>query len=51
MAKLILNVPTHNAAAGDVIEVSDKDLADALVANGSARRVTAASKKAESSSS
>lgn len=50
MAKLILNVPTTNANAGDVIDVSDKDLADALVASGSARRVTAA-KKAESTSS
>jgi hypothetical protein len=50
MAKLILNVPTHNAAAGDEINVTDKDLADELVANGSARRATA-SKKAEPASS
>lgn len=50
MAKLILNVPTVGYNAGDEIEVADKDTADALVANGSARRATAA-KKAESSSS
>lgn len=48
MAKLILNVPTVNAQAGDVIDVSDKDLADELVANGSARRATAAKKSADS---
>jgi hypothetical protein len=51
MAKLILNVPTVGYNAGDEIEVSDKDAADALVANGSARRATAAAKKAESASS
>jgi endonuclease YncB( thermonuclease family) len=51
MAKLILKVPTTDAQAGDVIEVSDKDLAEELVANGSARRATAAAKKAESASS
>ncbi|MGE5500292.1 MAG: hypothetical protein ACM3W4_00010 [Ignavibacteriales bacterium] len=51
MAKLILNFPTIGANAGDEIEVSDKATADALVANGSARRAPAAAKKAESSSS
>lgn len=45
MAKLILNVPTVGAKAGDEIEVADKDTADALVANGTARRMTAASAK------
>lgn len=38
MAKLILRYPTVGAKAGDEIEVSDKDAADALVANGSAFR-------------
>ena len=47
MAKLILRVPTRGAKAGDEIEVSDKDAAEALIANGSARR--ASSKKSESS--
>jgi hypothetical protein len=50
MAKLILNVPTIGANAGDEIEVSDKDTADALVANGSARRASAAKKAADSAS-
>jgi hypothetical protein len=50
MAKLILRVPTFGAKAGEEIEVSDKETADALVANGTARRASAAKKSAESSS-
>ena len=37
--KLILRVPTVGKARGDEIEVADKATADALVANGSAKRV------------
>ena len=42
MAKLILRVPTVGAKPGDEIEVSDKETADALVANGTARRASSA---------
>lgn len=50
MAKLILNFPTVGAKAGDEIEVKDKATADALVANGTARRASA-KKAAEASPS
>lgn len=49
MAKLILRFPTLDAKAGDEIEVSDKDTADALVANGSAFRASSSAKKADAS--
>lgn len=39
MAKVILRVPTMGAKAGDEIEVADSEVADELVANGSAKRV------------
>lgn len=42
--KLTLRVSTLDAVAGDVIEVSDKATADALVANGHAYPVKAAPK-------
>jgi hypothetical protein len=41
MTRLILLVPTVGAKPGDEIEVVDKATADALVANGSARRAPA----------
>lgn len=41
--KLILRVPTKGAKRGDEIQV-DAETAEALVANGSARRVKAAPK-------
>jgi hypothetical protein len=37
--KVILRVPTVGAGVGDEIEVADAKTADALVANGSAKRV------------
>lgn len=37
--KVILRVPTLDAGVGDEIEVADAATADALVANGSAKRV------------
>lgn len=37
--KVVLRVPTVGAGVGDEIEVADKATADALVANGSAKRV------------
>ena len=37
--KVVLRVPTVGAGVGDVIEVADTKAADALVANGTARRV------------
>jgi hypothetical protein len=43
MPKVVLRVPTKGAKAGDEIEV-DAKTADALVANGSGRRVKAAPK-------
>lgn len=49
--KLILRVNTVGAKAGDEIEVEDKDTADYLVANGHARRASAAKKSADSGSS
>jgi hypothetical protein len=39
MAKLILRVPTVGKKAGEEIEVADKATVDALVANGTAKRV------------
>ena len=38
-AKVILRVPTKGAKAGDELTVADAATADALVANGSAKRV------------
>jgi hypothetical protein len=37
--KVVLRVPTAGAGVGDTIEVADKETADRLVANGSAKRV------------
>jgi hypothetical protein len=37
--KVILRVPTLGANVGDEIEVANAETADALVANGSAKRV------------
>ncbi len=37
--KVVLRVPTVGKKAGETIEVADKATADALVANGSAKRV------------
>lgn len=37
--KVVLRVPTMGARVGDTIEVEDAETADALVANGTARRV------------
>lgn len=51
MAKLILRVATAGAKPGDEIEVADKETADALIANGSARRAGATKKSADADSS
>ena len=37
--KVVLRYPTVGAKAGDEIEVDSAEVADALVANGTARRV------------
>lgn len=37
--KVVLRVPTKGKKVGDELEVADKATADALVANGTARRV------------
>ena len=37
--KVVLRVPTLGARRGDEIEVDSAEVADALVANGTARRV------------
>lgn len=44
MAKLTLRVPSFGKKPGDTIDVSDKDLADELVRNGTARKAQAEKK-------
>ena len=48
-ARVILRVPTVGAQAGDEIEVESSEVAEALVRNGSARRVPGAPKKSAKS--
>jgi hypothetical protein len=47
MSKLILRVPTMGKKAGEEIDVKDVETADALVANGTARRKAAVPKKSD----
>ena len=37
--KVVLRVPTVGSGVGDTIEVADKETAERLVANGTAKRV------------